>query len=320
VTPNEYRGVRCGGNVQTLWGTVLRRAPAVPTTLEQWSTPDGDVVDVERLPRREAPCVVVLHGLEGSTRAPYVRGLLHEVHRRGWNGVAVNFRSCGPTPNRRIQTYHSGYTQDLAFALERLAAEGLTPLGVVGFSLGGNVLVKFMGERGESALVAAAVAVSVPYDLAACVSVLDDGSAWSSFYRTAFLGRLKRKALSWATRFPGTLDAARIPTIRLFREFDEHITAKLFGFSSAENYWACSSSGPLVGGVRKPMLLLSAADDPLFPSANIPSDAIARNPMTELALVRHGGHVGFVGGAPWAPYFAAEQIATTFLAAHLGAW
>jgi predicted alpha/beta-fold hydrolase len=317
VTPNEYRPVPCGGNVHTLWGTVLRRAPAVPTTLEQWATPDGDVVDVERLGRRDGPCVVVLHGLEGSTRAPYVRGLLHEVDRRGWNGVAVNFRSCGPTPNRRVQTYHSGYTQDLTFVLERLEAEGLTSIGVVGFSLGGNVLVKFMAECGEAAPLAAAVAVSVPFDLAACVSVLDEGGAWPRLYRSTFLRSLKRKALSWASRFPGTLDAARISTIRFFREFDEHVTARLFGFASAQDYWTCSSSGPLVRCVRKPTLLLSAADDPLFPGASIPTEAITGNPMTELALVRQGGHVGFVGGAPLSPYFAAEQIATTFLAGHL---
>jgi predicted alpha/beta-fold hydrolase len=318
VRPQDFRPLVRDGHLQTLLGTLLRRTPRVRTTHERWETPDADVLDVERLPRREGRAgVVVLHGLEGSSRARYVLGMLGEIHARGWNGVAVNFRSCGPSEHRHARTYHSGFTRDLEFVIERLGREGLRPLGIVGFSLGGNVTVKFMGDRGDQAGVDAAVAISVPFDLSQCASTLDGDGAWPWIYRTAFLLSLKRKALRSARRFPGTLDAAAIHAARTFHEFDECVTAKLFGFASAEDYWARSSSARSVAGIRKPTLLLSAADDPLIPHASIPGEAVAGNSAVTLAVLPHGGHVGFVAGSFCSPVYAAERIAADFLASHL---
>jgi predicted alpha/beta-fold hydrolase len=302
------------GNLQTLWGTVLRRTPVVPTACERWSTPDGDVIDLERLPAREAPCVVVLHGLEGSTRVPYVRGLLQEVYRRGWNGVAINFRSCGPSRPRNARTYHSGFTEDLALVLERLSVEGMSTIGLVGFSLGGNVVLKFLAESAEAAPVAAAVGVSVPFDLAACVATLDGPGLWARLFRGGLLRRLRAKALATELRFPGCIDPAHARNVRSIREFDEHVTARLFGFAGAEDYWARCSSGPRVGAIRKPTIMLAAVDDPLVPPASIPTGDIAANPALQLILLPSGGHLGFVTGTAWAPRFAAERIAVDFLA------
>lgn len=305
--------------MQTLWGTVMRRRPAVPTTRETWDTPDADVIDVERLPQRSGqPGVVVLHGLEGSSRAGYVRGMLAEVHARGWNGLAMNFRSCGPSQHRLLRTYHSGFTDDLALVVERFAREGVSPIGIVGFSVGGNMTVKFMGDRGEQAPLAAAVAVSVPFDLGVCASLLDGPGAWPSLYRNHFLRSLRRKAGSWARRFPGALDETKIRTAKTFAEFDECVTAKIFGFASASDYWTRASSARSIGGIQRPTLLLSAADDPMIPLSSIPRDAAMRNPAVTLALLPHGGHVGFVGGSLLSPEYAAEKVAGEFLAVHLG--
>ncbi|HVO29423.1 MAG TPA: alpha/beta fold hydrolase, partial [bacterium] len=256
-------------------------------------------------------------GLEGSSRAKYVRGTLARAAARGWNGAAINFRSCGPSGHRRPRTYHSGFTDDLDWIVQRLRARWRAPIGAGGFSLGGTVTLKWLGERGESAPVEAAAAVSVPYDLAACASSLDGPGFWARVYRGRFLRTLRRKSLASARRFPGALDADRVRRARTFAEFDDCVTARLFGFRDAADYWARSSSAQFVGAIRRPTLLVSAEDDPFIPAAAIPREAIAKNPALTLALFPHGGHVGFVEGSFFAPSFAAERMAVDFLAAKL---
>jgi uncharacterized protein len=316
MRPEEYRALPLDGNLQTIWAASIRRGPHVPFKRETWTTPDGVVIDVERLPRRKGPGIVVLHGLEGSSAKPYMRGMLRKIHERQWNGVCVNFRSCGPSAHRFPRTYHSGFTSDLAFVVDRLRTEGIAPLGAVGFSLGGNVVVKYMAEQGDAGPVVAAVGISVPFDLGACVAAIDGVGFWPAVYRSHFLRQLKRKALSSAQRFPGSVDEAHVRGVRTLRDFDEHVTARLFGFASATDYWMQSSSGRLIDRIRRPTLLLSAADDPMVPVTAIPRDAIASNSAIDLALLPHGGHVGFVGGSFRSPYYAAERLAAAFLSLH----
>ena len=303
-------------HVQTVFGTLFRRAPRVAVVPETWDTPDGDVVDVDLLaPREGRPGVIVLHGLEGNTRASYVRGTLALAAARGWNAAALNFRSCGPTPHRLVRTYHSGFTDDLDFAAQRLAARWRAPMGAIGFSLGGNVLLKWLGEKGESAPVRAAAAVSVPYDLAACSVALDGPGFWARVYRARFLRTLRKKALANERRFPGSVDRARVRRASTFAEFDEHVTARLFGFAGALDYWTRMSSARWLERIRVPTLLVSAEDDPFIPASAIPREIVARNPALTLALFPHGGHVGFVGGSWLAPDYAAERLAIEALAA-----
>lgn len=302
--------------MHTLCGA-LRKRPRIPVHRETWDTPDGDHIDVECLPRKRGPGILVIHGLEGSARAPYVYGTLRQADARGWSGFGVSFRSCGPSLHRFPQTYHSGFTTDLAFAVERVRSEGVHPLGLVGFSLGGNVVAKYMAEQGDAAPVAAAVAICVPFDLAACAASLDGPGLLSSFYRWHFLRSLKRKALAKARRFPGSLDADKVRSARTLREFDEHVTARLFGFAGADDYWTQSSSGPLIGRIRKPTLFVSATDDPIVPVESIPRTEIARNANAKLALLSSGGHVGFLSGSLLSAHFAAEEIAASFLAEYL---
>lgn len=299
----------------TIYGPLFRLGPDVPLRRERWELSDGDFVDVDRMPGPDdAPLLLVLHGLEGSSSAHYVRGLLAQARARGWRGAALNFRSCSGSPNRLLRSYHSGETSDLDEAIGRLRKEA-SRIFLAGCSLGGNVLVKWLGEQGEHPPpeIRAAAALSVPFDLAACARTLDSRGFWRWVYRTRFLHTLKKKAVEKLNQFPGALDEARVRRSATLFEFDGAVTAAVHGFRSAPDYYAQSSSGPFVARVRVPLLLLSAEDDPFIPPSCIPREVPT---SVTLEVHRHGGHLGFVEGPPWAPRFHAERRTVEFLAQH----
>lgn len=308
-----------GPNLQTVFARVARPFPRPPARRERWELPDGDFLDVDRFAGTApgAPLVLVCHGLEGSSRAPYVRGLVAQALSRGLSAAALNFRGCSGEMNRLPRFYHSGETEDLAYAVGRLAGERPgRPLALAGFSLGGNVVAKYLAERGPAAppeVVAAAV-ISVPFDLAACARAVDGPGFWAAVYRGRFLRTLRAKALRKAATFPGLLDPARVRAVRTFAGFDEAVTAPLHGFASASEYWARSSSGRLLERVRRPLLALAAADDPIVPADSLPVQAARRNPQLALEVAPAGGHAGFVSGPPWRPRYWAEERAAEFLA------
>jgi len=308
-----------GPNAQTVFANLWRPPTGLRPRRERWELPDGDFLDVDRHGDPAGPTVVVLHGLEGSSRAPYVKRLLVALRALGLPALALNFRGCSGEPNRLPRLYHSGETGDLAAVVRRLAEERPgRPLAVAGFSLGGNVAAKWLGERGAALPpeVRGGAVISVPFDLAACAAAIDGPGFWPFVYRERFLRMLRRKALAKARRFPGLLDAAAVRRIRTFAAFDEQVTAPLHGFAGARDYWARSSSGPWLAGVRVPLLALSAADDPLVPAASLPPPPA--NPEVTVEVTPGGGHVGFVAGPPWAFRFQAERRAAAFLAAALG--
>ncbi|HEU4382863.1 MAG TPA: alpha/beta fold hydrolase [Anaeromyxobacteraceae bacterium] len=308
-----------GPNLQTVFARLARPFPRPPARRERWELPDGDFLDVDRFAGASpgAPLLLVCHGLEGSSRAPYVRGLVAQALRRGFSAAALNFRGCSGEMNRLPRFYHSGETEDLAYAVGRLAgARPGRPLCLCGFSLGGNVVAKYLAERGEAApseVVAAAV-ISVPFDLAASARAVDGPGFWAAVYRERFLRTLRRKALAKARAFEGLLDPARVRAARSFAGFDEVVTAPLHGFGSAAEYWARCSSGQLLDRVRRPLLCLAAADDPIVPEASLPRRAARANPRVTLEVAPGGGHAGFVAGPPWRPRYWAEERAAGFLA------
>jgi predicted alpha/beta-fold hydrolase len=308
-----------GPNLQTVFARLARPWPRPSARRERWELPDGDFLDVDRFagPAPGAPLLLVCHGLEGSSRAPYVRGLVAQALRRGLGAVALNFRGCSGEMNRLPRSYHSGETGDLAYAVGRLAGERPgRPLCLAGFSLGGNVVAKYLAERGQAApseVVAAAV-ISVPFDLAACARTVDGPGFWMAVYRERFLRTLRRKAMRKARAFGGLLDPARVGAVRTFAEFDQVVTAPLHGFASAADYWARSSSGRLLDRVRRPLLAIAAGDDPIVPAASLPREAARANPQVTLEVAPGGGHGGFVAGRPWRPRYWAEERAADFLA------
>ena len=305
-----------GPNLMTIFGPLLRPGPLLPLRRERWELSDGDFVDVDRLDGpREAPLLVALHGLEGSSSAHYMRGLLKEAQLRGWRGLALNFRGCSGDMNRLVRSYHSGETGDLAELVSRVRGEA-DRIVLTGCSLGGNVLVKWLGEQGGSVppQIRAAAALSVPFDLAACADTLDSPGFWRRVYRTRFLRTLKKKSLLKQAKFPRALDAKRVRAAGTLVEFDDAITAAVHGFTGAPDYYAQSSSGPYVEKVRVPLLLLSAEDDPFIPASTIPRSVPAN---VTLEVWPRGGHLGFVEGPPWRPRYYAERRAVEFLARHL---
>jgi predicted alpha/beta-fold hydrolase len=311
-------------HAQTIGGRYLRPRAPVPFRRERVETPDGDFLDLDfaELPGAswadaDAPVTVILHGLEGCSRSGYVLQTMRELAGRGIRAAAMNFRTCGGEPNRLARFYHSGETGDLGFVL-RLLAERYpgAPLLAVGFSLGGNVLLKYLGESGAAALPRAAVAVSVPFDLAAGARSLERGMG--RLYTGRFLRTLRRKYLQKRPLIGDAVDHGRVLAARTFREFDDAATAPLHGFRDADHYYASSSSAFHLAGIRVPTLLLHSADDPFLPADAIPRAAARENPCITAAFTEHGGHVGFVGGTPWAPEFWAEAEAARFLAGHAG--
>jgi predicted alpha/beta-fold hydrolase len=316
-TPARLLGNR---HAQTVWGGLLRRRPKLARTTERWSLPDGEAIRIAFSDERPGrPGVLVLHGLEGSANARYVLGLLERVAAAGWNGAAFDFRSCGlATEALSRGLYHAGKTDDLALVVQRLRERWAgAPLAAAGFSLGGNMLLKWLGETGAANPLSAAVAVSVPYDLGACAASIDAPGFWSFVYRERFLRSLRRKALRLLPAFPEHLDEKAIRACRTFAAYDGAVVARLFGFSSAQDYWnRCSAKG-FLAAIRRPTLLISGADDPFVPPASIPREVIAANPALSLYLAPHGGHVGFVSGSPLRPRYVAEDLAIEFLATRL---
>jgi predicted alpha/beta-fold hydrolase len=307
------------GHLQTIWGPLFRRS-RLRLRRERITTDDGDFVDLDWADGPPgAPVLLALHGLEGSARSHYVGGLFHQVRARGWRGAALHFRSCSGEPNRLPRFYHSGDTADFDAVLRRLVErEPGVRLGVVGVSLGGNVLVKWLGERGPAApgQLLAAVGISVPFDLAASARTLDRG-LHRLIYARNFLRTMRQKVAEKARRHPGFVDTARVRRARTFAEYDRLVTAPLHGFADEVDYWVRASSGPYLPRVARPLLLLSARDDPLVPATALPEPA-ALPACVRAEFLPRGGHAGFVDGPPWRPASWAERRAVAFLAGFLG--
>ena len=290
---------------------------------ERVSTPDGDFLDVDwgPDPRDGAPVVLVIHGLEGSAKRAYVLNVCRELLARGLRPVAMNLRGCSGEANLLPRAYHSGASGDVNHVLARIRARHPDrAVGAWGFSLGGNILLKLLGERddGGPGAVDAAVAMSVPYDLAAGCRLLEEtrmGRAYSRY----FLRSLKRKMDAKAELVRERLDLKRILETRTIREFDDAATAPLHGFGDAATYYAACSSNGFLRAVRTPTLLMHAVDDPFLPPESIPEATMRGNPHLTAIITDRGGHVGFLEGSPVRPRFWGDETGADFLAARLGA-
>lgn len=305
-----------GPHLQTVCGAFGPR-PEVALQRTRWELPDGDFLDADELPGDpDAPLLIVLHGLESSSRSAL--GMMAQARERGWGTLAINFRSCSGELNRLRRSYHGGDTGDLAWVIDRMAERHPTrPIVCVGMSLGGNVLLKYLGERGERVpeQVRAAVAISAPVDLAASAQALDRGFA--RVYGKRLVKSLKRKALAKLERFPDLIDRMALLRANTLQEFDEVVTAPVHGFKDAEAYWAKSSSAQFLPGIMRPALLINARNDPFLPMASLPRPEQVANPFLTMEFPTSGGHLGFVEGRwPWRSVSWAERRAAEFLSEH----
>jgi len=310
-----------GAHLRTLWGKLVRRPPPLLTRIERWATSDGDEIELHRVDPVEGSAhggrLLVLHGLEGTIQSHYLRGILAQARQRGWAADALIFRTCNGEVTRARRLYHSGETTDLDFVVQRLVREHRgQPLALAGFSLGGNVLLKWLGERGSElpAEVRSAAAVSVPFDLERGSRFIERG--FSRVYTKHFLRTLRAKARAKLARDPDLFDALALERAQTLFAFDDAVTAPVHGFADAADYYRRSSSIRFLAAIRCPTLLLSAYDDPFLPPEVLSEvAAIAEaNPCLVTEFHQLGGHVGFVAGRwPWSPRYYSEDRVLGFL-------
>jgi predicted alpha/beta-fold hydrolase len=287
--------------------------------LERVRTDDGDHLTLARMgvARAGVPHLLIVHGLEATLSSNYAHGLLDRAAEPGWSGDLLLFRTCDGATNSSRRLYHSGETSDLDFVVRRLRREAPeSPLLICGVSLGGNVLLKWLGEMGDSArpLVHRAAAVSVPFDLAAGSRHLERG--FSRLYARHFLATLKAKAIAKARQFPDSIDVDRAMASKTFWDFDDAVTAPLHGFANAADYYSRCSSFAFLSAVRVPTLLFSALDDPIVP--RMVNERVlkqhAQSTVLTCDFTARGGHVGWIEGLPWTPHFYMEARVMEYLA------
>jgi len=303
-----------GGNLQTLYPALLAPHPRIEWRRERWNTPDGDFIDLDWTTAPSAstaPLIVLFHGLEGSSNSHYARALMDNAVRLGWRGVVAHFRGCSGEINRLPRAYHSGDSAEIDWILRRLRAQSTgSALFAAGVSLGGNALLKWLGEQGDAAhaVVGRAAAISAPVDLMAAGYALERG--FNMLYTRNFLSTMKRKSLAKLARHPGLFDPGKLRAARTLREFDDLITSRLHGYDGVDDYYTRASSKPLLAGITVPTLLLNARNDPFLPDAALPAPRELSSAITP-AFPDAGGHVGFPdarGFSAWMPQTVLEFL------------
>jgi len=319
-----------GPHLQTVWGRIARPRRLVKFRRETLTTPDDDDLVLDHLVDDRQSCLsdrqdcpsstsvrfVLMHGLEGSSYSVYMQGVLAAIARAGCTATAINFRSCARDPknlsvmlpNRQRRLYHSGETTDFDFVVRTLRArEPHVKLLAFGASLGGNVLLKWLGEHPGQTDVAAAATMSVPYDLGAGADHLERGAG--SIYVSRFLKTLKAKAYQ-----RDGLDRDAVLRAKTFRQFDDAATAPVHGLRDADDYYAKSSSIHFLDKITTPTLCISAADDPFLPREVLDRARAVASPSVEWVITDCGGHTGFIGGAlPWRCEYWAEELVVRWL-------
>lgn len=312
-----------GGHLQTIYPALFAKVPKVEYRRERWELDDGDFVDVDWIdnkiadengvdktqtpPFQNSPIVVLFHGLEGNSQSQYAKALMAATNAKGWRGVVIHFRGCSGEPNRLPRVYYAGDTPEIERMLSRVRASAPeAKIYAVGVSLGGNALLKWLGESGEHAnsVITKAVAVSAPMDLGQSANTLDKGfDRW--VYTPRFVNSMRPKALAMSKRFPGLLDDEKIKSAKTIHDIDGAVTAVLYGAESADDYYAKNASKPWLDKITLPALIINAKNDPFMPPEFLPTQAEV-SPTVTLEYTEEGGHVGFVtspfpGHVEWLP-------------------
>ncbi len=302
------------GHVQTILPVILPRQVRLLVEPERLELADGDFLDLDWSRMGRDRLAILTHGLEGCSTQTYIRGLAAALLAAGWDVLAWNFRGCSGEPNRLLRAYHSGETGDLGAVIDRAVAAGYGRVALVGFSLGGNVVLKYLGEAPPHPSVKAAIAISAPVDLAACARKLDQ--RWSNrLYLRRFLVSLAGKIEAKARLYPDRLDARGVRRMRSFQEFDDRYTGPMHGFRDAADYWTLSSARQFLTRITVPTLLLQPRNDPFLAPEAYPWPEAEASENVFLEAPESGGHVGFLdlqhGLQPWS-----ERRCAQFLAAH----
>jgi len=316
VSPNNYHplfGFR-SAHLQTIYPSLFRKVPVVTDTRERIETPDGDFIDLDWARENGHKRLAVLtHGLEGHSKGHYCQGMAQALQRAGWDVVASNFRGCSGEPNLKLQSYHSGATGELQIVLDHIfSSKNYEEVSLIGFSLGGNLTLKYLGDLGVEvdARIKGAVVLSVPCDLASSAKQLE---RWQNrIYMRRFMKTLRVKVREKAIRFSGQIKIEGLDQMRTFAEFDNVYTGPIHGFKDADDYWTQCSCRHVLKNIAVPTLLINALDDPFLTPECFPHKAAAANPCFTLETPKHGGHLGFVEFNDEGVYWS-ERRAVAFL-------
>jgi len=300
------------GHIHTIFASKFLSVDSVPYERERWNTPDGDFIDVDLLRANNQRVIVLGHGLEGSSDRPYMQSAARYFFDKGWDVVAWNSRSCSGDMNLMPKLYSHGDTDDLDFVIKNLANAGYKEMALVGFSMGGAIVLNWLGRKKEAleSSIVAAVAISAPCDIRAASKNLEHG--FRKLYGEYFLKKLKEKVKKKATQFPGFLNTEGIDDITTWIEFDERFSAPLNGLANAEEFYDYSSARVRMPSIRIPTLLLNAKDDPILSREDYPTHIINANPVLQGYFPKYGGHVGFLR-YPVSGYSFAEEVALRFI-------
>jgi predicted alpha/beta-fold hydrolase len=317
VATSSYRPspLLFNGHLQTIVPSTLRRVPEIAYRRERLELPDGDFLDLDWSLAQGAPAKrlgIISHGLEGDSNRPYVRGMARALNQAGFDALGWNYRGCSGETNRLLRSYHLGDTGDLAAVVHYAVAQGYERIVLTGFSAGGNVTLKYLGEQADRVplQVGRAAVFSVPTDLKASSLHI---SRWQNhIYLRRFMASLRNKMRQKAAHLPGQLDLAELDTLRDFPQFDERYTAPLHGFESADAYYAHAASGQYLAGIRIPALLVNALNDPFLPASCYPREVAAVSEYFFLETPLAGGHVGFAEGTPSGTYYSERRAVDFF--------
>jgi len=298
------------GHVQTIFPALFRRVPPVTAERERLTLDDGDFLDLDwsRTPNTDR-IAILTHGLEGDSKNSCIQGMAMALRRAGWDVLAWNFRGCSGEPNLALRSYHSGATEDLQAVVSRaLEIPEYQRISFVGFSLGGNMLLKYLGDLAGDVdpRIHRAVAFSVPCDLASSSRQLEEMT--NRLYMQRFLRTLREKIRDKIRRFPGSVHDVGLDRMRTFKEFDGAYTAPMHGFSSAEDYWERASCKPVLAAISVPTLLVNAKNDPFLPEECFPVEAARANPNFFFESPASGGHAGFVSFDPSGQYWSETRV------------
>jgi predicted alpha/beta-fold hydrolase len=284
------------GHLQTVYPTIFRKLSLCTTERERIPTPDGDFIDLDWARAKPSRRLAILtHGLEGSSRSKYVQGMARALVLAGWHVLAWNFRSCSGEPNLKLHSYHSGSINDLETVIHHAdTPQKYESIALIGFSLGGNVTLKLVGDLGHfiNPRIRAAVGISVPCDLASSAKRLEHYT--NRIYMRRFLKTLSAKVREKIARFPDEIHDVGLDQMRTFREFDEAYTAPLHGFINAADYWRQCSCKNRLQNITTPTLLMNALDDPFLTPSCYPIEIAQQHPHFYLEMPKHGGHMGFI--------------------------
>lgn len=308
-------------HLQTLWGSLIYRGSPLAIQWERLELDDGDFLDLAWVGKEkiDSPIILILNGLTGNIRSTYIRRILKLIDVRGYRGVALQYRGTNGIPNRLMRSYHSGDTGDLQFVIDELKTrEPNTPIFVIGYSMGGNILLKWLGEDARNKNLKAAAAISVPFEIGRCSDQLNLG--FSKIYQWSLLRALSRAHQQKLRKLPAEqlLSDQNVPLnkIKTIRAFDEFITAPIHNFRNANDYYKQCSSRQFLSRIKVPTLILHAKDDPFTPKPSIPSPA-EMSEMISYVLTEQGGHLGFVSGiAPWSPKSWMDEVILHFFEGH----